>query len=141
MQKITAKSLVQNDLGNVIKPSFQCFCCNDSGLVSECHDLDPFVDGKSEVRFICTRGSCEKGTKYLNSYLMSDQQRKAMQFDKKSGEFLGQFLTQTQYQANFDDRLAGAICDQLHKNGYHQWAESIKAKLPKIDLSEVGTWN
>ena len=102
----------------------------DSGLVGENTDLSRFIEGVSEVRYICTRNTCENGAKYQKAFDTCDQERKAV----------GSIITQAQYQANFDDRLQGAWCDQIHRDGYYQWAESIKQKVNTQKLEAIGQW-
>jgi hypothetical protein len=141
IERIKARVKEVSEVGNEIKPPHKCFCCHDSGLVSEHFDLSQYVEGDSEVRFICTRIACDSGTKYKTAYELSDQSRTAMQFDKKNGEFMGSFLSRDKYQANFDDRLQGAWCDQIHRDGYYLWQESIKQKVTTKSLEAIGQWN
>ena len=129
--KIKAKTKAKLQFGNIIQPPVKCFCCMDSGLVSENVNLSDYIDGDSEVRFICTRNGCESGDKYQKAYYLSDGERKAQ----------NSVLTQSQYQANFDDRLLSGWCDQIHRDGYSQWAESIKQKVNTQKLEAIGQWS
>ena len=130
INKIKAKTQPKSEFGNLIQPPVKCFCCMDSGLVGENVDLSNYVDGQADVRYICTHRSCENGDKYLKAYHTTDQERKAV----------GSSITQSQYQACFDDRLLSGWCDQIHRDGYHLWQESIKQKVNTKSLEAIGQW-
>jgi len=114
-----------------ISPPVHCFCCQDSGLVSNIY-IGEFVEIPERgdiLPYICQRENCEKGQAYLKAYEMSDQERDAFhnnQLRGKDGENVPRPMKQRAYQANFSTNLNEQCCDWLHDRSYDDWVESIR---------------
>jgi hypothetical protein len=116
----------------------RCFCCQDSGLVSNIY-ITEFVeipDRGDILPFICQRENCGKGQAYLKAYEMSDQERDAYHNTQlrngKDADGLPRPMKARDYQANFSTNLNQACCDWLHDRSYDDWAESIRSPRQSI---------
>lgn len=115
-----------------ISPPVKCFCCQDSGLVSNIY-ITEFVeipDHGDILPYICQRENCANGQAYLKAYEMSDQERDAYHNTQlrngKDADGLPRPMKARDYQANFSTNLNQACCDWLHDRSYDDWVESIR---------------
>ncbi len=109
-----------------VRPPWKCFCCSDSGKVSNPY-LSCFVLGENSKPFICQRPDCEEGKKYRTAYYLSDAQRQ--EYAKKHG---GEAMSSRDYQAQWDIRLTTAHCEQMHlwhKQYWEKWAQERSRQL------------
>lgn len=114
-----------------ISPPVKCFCCQDSGLVSNIY-ITEFVeipDCGDILPYICQRENCEKGQAYLRAYQMSDDERNIWhnnQLRGKDGENIPKPMRAFEYRANFSLNLNQGCCDWLNDRSYQDWADSIR---------------
>jgi hypothetical protein len=144
MSKIQATPrYTQQTSDKQISPPVKCFCCQDSGLISNIY-LGEFVeipDRGDILPYICQRENCEKGQAYLRAYNMTDQERDAWhnnQIRGKDGDSIPRPMRQRDYQANFSTSLNDRCCDWLHDRSYDDWLESIRNPR-KIAIEEQFT--
>ena len=136
MSKIKAILRSTQLIDKEIAPPVRCFCCQDSGLVSNIY-VTEFVeipDRGDILPFICQRENCANGQAYLKAYEMSDQERDTWhnnQVRGKDGENIPRPMRSRDYQANFSTNLNQACCDWLHDRSYDDWVESLR-KPPVI---------
>ena len=135
MSKIqaTLRYTRQTNSDKQISQPVNCFCCQDSGLISNIH-LSEFVeipDRGDILPYICQRENCDKGQAYLRAYNMSDQERDAWHNNQtrgKDGENIPRPMRQREYQANFSTNLNDRCCDYLHDRGYDDWIDMIQKR-------------
>jgi hypothetical protein len=117
IQALTRPAIATND--REIKPPYQCFCCRDTGLVSN-SSIENYVEGKNPYPFICQRAECEAGHAYMKAWLSSDEERQ-QHATKNSGIATPQRV----YQAQFDARLSSWQCEEMHKGELKIWQNEV----------------
>jgi hypothetical protein len=106
--KIQAVQIDRNTEGDrEITPPFRCFACHDGGLAGG-KFLKEFVDGDSDIPFICNRDQCQAGRRRYSAWSANDDE---------------------QYRNSFDTRLDRYACEDLHKWGKHEWEQDLKKRL------------
>jgi hypothetical protein len=126
-----------------ISPPVNCFCCQDSGLISNIY-LSEFVeipDRGDILPYICQRENCANGQAYLRAYNMSDQERDTWHNNQtrgKDGDNIPRPMRSRDYQANFSTNLNDRCCDWLHDRSYDDWLESIRNPR-KVAIAEQFT--
>lgn len=114
-----------------ISQPVNCFCCQDSGLISSIY-LGEFVeipDRGDILPYICQRENCANGQAYLRAYNLSDQERDAWHNNQtrgKDGDNIPRPMRSRDYQANFSTNLNDRCCDWLHDRSYDDWVEMIQ---------------
>lgn len=123
-----------------ISPPVKCFCCQDSGLVSNIY-ITEFVeipDHGDILPYICQRENCVNGRAYLKAYEMSDQERDAYHNTQlrngKDADGLPRPMKAKDYQANFSTNLNQACCDWLHDRSFDDWVEGLR-KPPAVAIA------
>jgi hypothetical protein len=122
--KIQALSTPINSTENEIKQPYKCYCCRDTGLVSNLHIAD-YVEGNNPYPFICQRFNCEPGNKFMNAYHMSDEAREAYAKEHNCSA-----TKQRVYQESFDVRLNSEACESMHVAERSAWFGQIKCGDP-----------
>jgi len=123
-----------------ISPPVRCFCCQDSGLISNIY-LGEFVeipDRGDILPYICQRANCDKGQAHLNAYNMSDQERDTWHNNQtrgKDGDNIPKPMRAYDYRANFSTNLNQGCCDWLHERSYSDWVTSIQSPRQKVDIA------
>lgn len=126
-----------------ISPPVNCFCCQDSGLISNIY-LGEFVeipDRGDILPYICHRENCANGQAYLRAYNMSDQKRHTWHNNQtrgKDGDNIPRPMRSREYRANFSTNLNNRCCDWLHDRSYDDWLESIRNPR-KVTIAEQFT--
>ena len=114
-----------------IQPPVKCFCCQDSGKVSNIYlcDFVEFPENGEIIPYICQRENCGSGQAYLRAYEMGDQERdayyNAQLRNGKDADGLPRPMRSRDYQANFSINLNESCCDLLHDRGFDDWREKI----------------
>lgn len=128
MSKIPATLRSTPIIEREIAPPAKCFCCQDSGKVSNPY-LNELVDIPPQgdiVPYICQRYDCAAGQALLKAYEMSQDERDVwynnqVRESKGSGEGLPRPVSAADYRANFSTNLNRECCDWLHDRSYHDW--------------------
>lgn len=97
------------DQDREIHPPFRCFACHDGGLAGG-RFIGEFVDGDSDIPFLCNRDQCEAGRLRRSAWQAS---------------------TDDQYRNSFDSRLDRYACEDLHQWGKREWEEDLKKRLSR----------
>ena len=124
-----------------IQPPVKCFCCQDSGRVSNMYlcDLVEFPANGEIVQYVCQRENCENGQAFLRCYNLSDQERdayyNAQLRNGKDAESLPRPMKSRDYQANFSTNLNEGCCDWLHARSFDDWKASILS--PTVDRAPI----
>lgn len=105
---------IDRNVDNEIYPPFSCFACQDGGLAGGIF-LAEFVDGNSDIPFICNREQCEAGRLYRTAYAANN--------DK-------------QYRASFDSRLDKYACEDMHQWGLQAWRDDLKNRFSRQPPTE-----
>ena len=108
---------------------FKCFCCADSGLVSNKYSSEFIENPQSGDRpFICRNTDCDAGMKYMRCYGLSDAERTAYAFRDRNNPV--PVCTAVEYRAAFGVELTEVYCINLHERSSADWLEdrSIAAK-------------
>ncbi len=141
MSKIQATVRSTRLIDKQISPPVRCFCCQDSGLVSNIY-ITEFVEIPENgdiLPFICQRDNCEKGQAYLRSYSMSDEERNVWhnnQLRGKDGENIPKPMRSFEYRANFSTNLNQGCCDWLHDRSYQDWVDSVRNPRKSTVIAE-----
>jgi hypothetical protein len=99
LQAVKIERVTDGD--RVIQLPFKCFACHDGGLVGG-KFLAEFVEGESDIPFICNRDECEAGKLRRSAWSAN---------------------TDRDYQNAFDVRL-----DRYNCNDIHNWEKDIFLK-------------
>ena len=105
LQAIKINRTVKGD--QEIRLPFECFACHDSGLAGG-RFLNQFVDGDSDIPFICNRDSCEAGRQRYNAYSANKDRRYQRAFDTRLDKYACEDIHQWEKQSFIDDVVARA---------------------------------
>lgn len=97
-----------------IHPPFRCFACHDGGLAGG-QFLSQFVDGDSDIPFLCNRDQCESGRLRRSAWSANNDE---------------------QYRKSFDSRLDRYACEDLHQWGLAQWREDLQKRISRKRLTQ-----
>lgn len=92
-----------------IHPPFRCFACHDGGLAGG-QFLSQFVDGDSDIPFLCNRDQCEAGRLRRSAWSANNDE---------------------QYRNSFDSRLDRYACEDLHQWGLAQWRKELQERISR----------
>lgn len=93
-----------------IRFPFECFACHDSGLAGG-RFLNQFVDGDSDIPFICSRNDCESGRQRYSAYSANKDRR---------------------YQSTFDSRLDKYACEDIHQWEKQSFIDDVVARATRL---------
>lgn len=107
IQAIKIDRTIQGD--REIQLPFKCFACHDGGLAGG-RFITEFVEGDSDIPFICNRDECEAGRLRRTAYGANSDRL---------------------YQNSFDTRLDKYACQDIHNWGKQSFINDMVARKSK----------
>lgn len=96
-----------------VKLPYKCFACHDGGLVGG-RFIKEFVEGDSDIPFICNRDFCEAGKLRRNAYYANNEDS---------------------YKASFDIRLDKYSCEDIHNWEKDHFIQTVILRPQKVDIA------
>ncbi len=100
LQAIKIDRTVQSD--REIQFPFKCFACHDGGLAGG-RFLSKFVEGDSDIPFICNRDECEAGRIRRTAWSANSDPRYRNAFDSRLDRYACEDIHQWEKQSYIDD--------------------------------------
>lgn len=111
LQAIRIDRTMQGD--REVKLPYKCFACHDGGLVGG-RFIAEFVEGESEIPFICNRDQCEAGRLRRSAWSANNDEK---------------------YRNSFDVRLNKYSCEDIHNWEKDHFIQTVILRPKQIDVA------
>jgi hypothetical protein len=96
-----------------VKLPYKCFACHDGGLAGG-RFVNEFVDGNSDIPFICNRDYCEAGRLRRTAWSANNDET---------------------YRASFDVRLDKYACEDIHNWEKDHFVQTVILRPKQVDIA------